>query len=232
MTIVASVRPQEAVAPLLARGAILDQRLWHLPTPLAGSRDVRDARARLHAGGVSITSLETDLAGLDDALARGSALRVRAVVVNGGALDGEDPEAAADRLVRALHGPLVGGAPLAIRNGLGEDAAVGFVATEWLLSELPRLRLWFDPSAALARLRAGVGTEISGWIDAYGLRMGGLFVHGLGSDGRGGAHPTDDGAEWPSLWDALPTAAPRVLAMDPRFGDDDVRDALGYLRGL
>ena len=229
MTIVLAARPGEGVERLLARGEALDQRLWHLP---AAIERPREARARLHAGGLSITSLQTDLAGLETAVACGSALRVRAIVVDGGLLQGADPEAAADRLVRALHGPLVGGAPLAIRNGPGEDAVLGFVATEWLLSELPRLSLWFDPAAAEARRRAGVGAEIPGWVDAYGTRMGGLFVHGLGSDGRGGAHPTDDGAEWPALWHALPPAAPRVLTMDAAHGDDAVRDALRYLRGL
>ncbi len=227
MTIVLAARPGEGAERLLARGEVLDQRLWHLPAPIDGARE---ARGRLHAGGLSVTSVQTDRAGLEQALACGSALRARAIVVDGGVLDGADPEEAADRLVRALHGPLVAGAPLAIRNGPGADALIGFVATEWLLSELPRLALWFDPSSALARQRAGVGTEVTGWIDAYGLRMGGLFVHGLGSDGRGGAHPTDDGADWPALWGALPRAAPRVLAMGPEHDDEALRDALRYLR--
>ena len=229
MTTVLAARPGEGVERLLARGEALDQRLWHLPAPIDGARE---ARGHLHAGGLSVTSVQTDLAGLDHALACGSALRVRAVVVDGGMLDGEDPEAAADRIVRALHGPLVAGAPLAIRNGAGADAALGFVSTEWVLSELPRLALWFDPAGALARLRAGVGTELTGWMDAYGLRMGGLFVHGLGSDGTGGAHPSDDGPDWGALLSGLPRSAPRVLAMDPSFDDDAIRDALRLIRSV
>lgn len=229
MTIALAARPGEDAERLLARGEALDQRLWHLPGPLAGARE---ARARLHAGGLSITSVQTDVAGLETALACGSALRARAIVVDGGTLRGAAPEDAADRLVRALHGPLVAGAPLAIRNGADEHAVLGFVATEWLLSELPRLALWFDPAAAEARRRGGVGTDLPGWMDAYGTRMGGLFVHGLGSDGRGGAHPTDHGVDWPALWPALPPAAPRVLALDAAHDDATVRDALRYLRGI
>lgn len=229
MTIVVSARPGEDAERLLARGESLDQRLWHLPGPVAAASEVR---SRLHAGGLSITSVQTDVAGLESALAAGSALRVRAVVVDAGPLGDEHPEAAADRIVRLLHGPLTAGAPLAIRNGMSDDAALGFVATEWVLSELPRLALWFDPAAAFARWRAGVGAELTGWMDAYGLRMGGMFVHGLGSDGTGGAHPADDAPDWADLFGGLPDAAPRVLAMDSSLDDDAVRDALRLVRSV
>lgn len=229
MTVVLAARPGDGLDRLLTRAETLDQRLWHLPGSI---EQAEDARRRLHAAGVSVSSIGATKDDLARALHVGAALRVRTVVVDGGALEGADPEVAADGLVRALHGPLASGAPLAIRNGLGEDALLGYVATEWLLSELPRLSLWFDPSAAMARQRAGVGTDLPGWMDAYGTRMGGLFVHGLGSDGRGGAHPTDDGPDWPALWGALPKAAPRVLALDPAHDDDQVRDAMRYVRGL
>lgn len=227
MTTVLAARPGEGAERVLARAEALDQRLWHLPAPIDGARE---ARARLHVGGVSITSVASDVANLEAALRCGSHLRARAIVIDGGVLAGADPEAAADGLVRALHGPLVAGAPLAIRNGAGEDALLGFVATEWLLSELPRLTLWFDPPAALARLRAGVGTQVAGWMDAYGTRMGGLFVHGLGSSGAGGAHPTDDGVAWDALSGALAPGLPRVLVMDPAHDDEAIRDGLRFTR--
>jgi len=229
VTTVLAARPGEDAARLLVRAEALDQRLWHLPAPLA---QARDARGHLHAGGVSITSVATDVAGLEAAAAAGAALRVRAIVVEGGRLEGRDPEEAADALVRALHAPLVAGAPFVIRNGAGPDALLGFVATEWLLSELPRLGFWFDGSAALARQRAGVGPDAMAWMDAYGTRCGGLFVHGLGAQGLGGQHPGDDGADWDALSSALPAAAPRVLTMDPAHDEAAIADGLRFVRSL
>ncbi len=224
-----AARAGETHEQIVARGALLDQRLWHLPGPLPNPRA---ARSHLHANGIAITSLLTDRRGLDAACSNAAELAARAIVVEGGALEGEPSDVAADRLVRALHAPLAAGAPLALRNAAGPEDLLGVTEVEWLLSELPRLALWFDPARAMARQRAGGGASLRTWIDAYADRCTGVFAHGLGRDGLGGAHPSDDGVDWAALCGAIPRSAPWVLAMDPETDDDTLRDAQSYLRSL
>jgi hypothetical protein len=54
-------------------------------------------------------------------------------------------------------------------------------------------------------------------------------VHGLGSDGRGHAHPEDDGAPWGRLAESLPSRVPWALDLSARLGLSDVQDALRSL---
>lgn len=229
MKVALAARPEATPEQMVARGEALDQRLWHLPAPL---NRPRAARKQFQAHGMAITSVLSDAAGLDAAFHHASDLGARAIVLEGGALEGADPEEAADRLVRVLHGPLAAGAPIGLRNGASPDDLLGMTEIEWLLSELPRLTLWFDPARALACHRAEAGPSVRRWIDAYAARCAGLFVHGLGSQGLGGAHPTDDGPAWDALRGAVPRAAPWVLSMDPTRGDDEIVDALSWLRAL
>lgn len=230
MTVVLAARPGEEAATILQRAQALDQRLWHLAHTLPGAGA---ARRRLHEQGVSVVSVACSLEDLGDAVRFGSALQVRAVVVDGGSVPaGERIESATDRLVRALHAALREGVPLAIRNTGDEDGLLGMTGCEWVLGELPRLPLWFDPPRALRRQRLAGGPPPSSWTDAFAARTGGVFVHGLGADGTGGAHPDEEGADWVALRGVLPGAAPWVLDLAPGLDETVVRDALHYVRGL
>jgi hypothetical protein len=230
VSVVLAARPGEEAATILRRALALDQRLWHLATTLPGANAVR---RRLHEQGVSVVSVGCTRDKLDEAASFGSALRVRVVVVEGDTLlDGEDVEGAADRMVRTLHPYLADGVPLAIRN-TGEPAGLlGMTGCEWMLDELPRLVLWLDPARALRRHRADLGPPPSSWTDAFAHRTGGVFVHGLGSEGLGGAHPDDDGPDWRALRGVLPGAAPWVLELDSVRSEDEVADALRYVRTI
>ena len=230
MTVVLAARPDEEAATILLRARALDVRLWHLDYTLPGPNAVR---RRLYEQGVSVVSVATTRDALADAVRFGSALRTRTIVVEGDTLlAGEDVEGAADRMVRALHTHLSEGVPLAIRNASEPTGLLDMTVCEWMLDELPRLVLWMDPARALRRHRAGEGPEPRHWIDAFAGRTGGVFVHGLGASGAGGAHPDDDGPGWEDLRGALPTAAPWVLDLDPALSEDAVADALGYVRAL
>ncbi|MDA1194764.1 MAG: hypothetical protein O2894_06230 [Planctomycetota bacterium] len=227
MTVVLAARPGDDPARLLVRGEALDQRLWHLREVVPSAES---ARRKLHGGGVTVVSVASGLDELEAAITCGGDLHARAIVVDPGARGERDPEDAVDRLVRLLHAHHASGARLAIRNGAGADDLLGFVETEWLLSELPRVALWFDPARAVLQQRTAKGPMPQSWIDAYSDRLGGLFVQGLAASGAEGAHPEEGGLEWEAYESAVGRAAPRVLELDPRLGDEVVVDALRFLR--
>lgn len=216
-------------AQIIAHARALDVCDVHLSAP---SKHAARVRRDLQAGGVRVISVaargRADAAGFPDALAQAGAcaaqLRARAVIVEGGAA-GDEREAAADRLVRMLHGPAAAGVPLALRNGSGAQDLLGFEELDWVLSELPALGFWFDPLAAHLRHGLGAGPATQDWIDAYAGRVTGVFVHG----GEGGSHPTEGGPAWGSLVQTLPRDVPWVLDLE---ADLDVRDAVDAVRWL
>ena len=57
-----------------------------------------------------------------------------------------------------------------------------------------------------------------------------MFIHGSGSDGRGGSHPTDGDLDWDGLLPALPRRIPWVLDLDARLDENDAADAIRWLR--
>jgi hypothetical protein len=238
MTLAFSTRGWGAdVAParIVAHAHALDVHDVHLsePIPQAGT-----AFGQLRAGGVRVVSVAPALAGdeatFPQALAQAgvcaSRVRARAVVVDGGRT-GADREAAADGLVRSLHGPLRAGVPLALRNGADAQDLLGFEEIEWLLSEVPTLGFWFDPFAADQRHRMQAGPATQTWVDAYAGRVAGVFVHGGAGEGnRGGSHPTEGGPDWGTLVAALPRGVPWILDLDARLGVGDAADAVRWLR--
>ena len=222
---------------ILARAQAFDVRSVLLSTPLPRAAE---AHARLRAGGVAVCAVAAaqpaDGAEFTQGLERGArcaaALKAGAVVVEGGGAAAHGREAAVDRLARALHAPLAQGIPLVVRNAGAADALLGFEEVEWLLSELPRLGFWFDPMRAEQRQGADAGPAVGAWLDAYDGRVGGVFVHGPGSEGSGGGHPTDDGPDWDRLAAALPWRVPWVLDLGPGLAEGDAADAVRWLRSL
>jgi hypothetical protein len=134
-----------------------------------------------------------------------------------------------EALVRALHGPLGAGWPLAVLHGTDGGDLLLLEETGWLLDALPRLGLWLDPAWLLSLERRGAGPGPAAWADRFAGRVVGVSVHGLGSDGRGHAHPEDDGPPWGRLASSLPRRAPWTLDLSGRLTVDDVRDALRYV---
>lgn len=222
-------------ARILARAERLDARDVHLAQPVAHPRALR---AALRSGGVDVCSVAVPLpahepafsSALAQAVTTAGRLRAGAVVVEGGAR-GEDREQSADRLVRSLHGPLRGGAPLVLRNRRRADDLLGIEELEWVRSELPELGFWFDPLSAWLEGEAD-GDGLVAWLDRFSGAVGGVFVHGAGSDRTGGSHPTDGGPPWGTLVTALPARVPWVLDLGPALGDGDAEDAARYLRSL
>ena len=213
----------------------LDARDVHLAPPVARPRSLH---AALRAGGVGVCSVAVaeaaDEPRFEDALARAiqtaAATRAQAVVVEGGRR-GPDREAATDRLVRALHGPVRAGAPLVLRNRFEADGLLGLEELGWVRSELPELGFWFDPLAAHLVAEQD-GAALVTWLDQVAGTVGGVFVHGAGSDRRGGSHPTDGGPPWGTLVAALPRRVPWVLDLGPGLDVRDAEDAARYLRSL
>lgn len=141
-------------------------------------------------------------------------------------------EAAAQRAVRALHAALAADVPVAVRHGGGPADLLGTEEAGWLLDELPRLRLVLDPGRAERAHRLGVGPAPLAWADAYAARCGAVVVQGVGAHGRGGAHPTEGSIDWRALVESLPRGLPWVLDLAPERSDDEVTDALRWLRDL
>ena len=54
-------------------------------------------------------------------------------------------------------------------------------------------------------------------------------MHGLGSDGRGHAHPEDDGPPWGRLAASLPRQLPWALDLSGNLTAADAREAVRYL---
>jgi hypothetical protein len=143
---------------------------------------------------------------------------------------GEAREKAAERAVRALHAARTTGAPLAVRNGGSAACLLGFEELEWVLDDLPRLVLFFDPARALRLHALGLGPAPAAWGERYAKRIAGVLVQGLASDLVGGSHPEDGGAAWQELAEGLPRAAPWFLDLAPTLAAADVEDAVRYLR--
>jgi hypothetical protein len=229
VSVALAARPGEDGPALVARARALDQRTWHLPAALPQPRALQ---ALLREKGLAVCSLGSAADVTPGTLACASALRVRAVVVAGVARGARSPDADAEDLARALHAPLTAGVPLALRNGGDPTDLLDETVCGWLLEALPRLGLWFDPAAALRAARREGGAPLARWTDAWAGRTGGVFVHGLGAAGRGGAHPCEDGPPWTALRESLPGRVPWVLELDPACEEAHVRDALAWLRDL
>jgi hypothetical protein len=194
--------------------------------------------AALRAHGVTVCGVApgADVAVEDAAIARAArraaATKADALVLEGGRVAGDDRGRATERAARVLHPFLGAGVPLAIRPGGAAEDLLGYEEVSWLLDALPRLGLWLDPARAMALQRAGHGPAVSAWAEACAGRCTGVWVHGLGGDGKGGAHLRDDGPPWEQLAEMLPTRRPWVLDLAPDAGRDALRDALGDLRSV
>ena len=231
-----------SAAHLLEIARAFDVRAFHASQPPVQAAWLR---TELKSQGVRILSVASDApAGLSDpdvqralealqvAMAAASALKSERVVFEGGPHEPGEREAATERTARAIHGPLGRGVPLAFRNGGGRQDLLGFEETGWLLSELPSLGLYFDPARAERAARNEEGPSLTAWMDAYAGRCAGIFVHGLGASGSGGAHPADDGPPWSTLVSSLPRNVPWVLDPGEALGRAGVEDALRYLRSI
>lgn len=216
--------------------------------PAAASR----WREPLQASGVRVVALRLSVEGApsDTALALAGALRVERVVVGGGRLEplpgmGAAPSEAereaqrlrtrerqVESLARRLHGSVSAGAPLAVRHGATEADLLRLDEVGWLLDALPRLMLWLDPARLLAASREGWSPGPLAWADRLAGRVAGLSVHGLGSDGRGHAHPEDDGPPWGTLASCLPRRVPWALDLSGRLDARDVGDARRFLEAV
>jgi hypothetical protein len=218
----------------LSRVVLLD------PPPAARAWRPELAAAGIEVAGVALEGVPPDLcdaarsaAGLAAPAAAAAALRAGHLVVPSPRVVPAERAATRERRVeeaaRALHGPLAAGVPLAVVNG-GRDAdLLHLTETGWLLDALPRLALWFDPARALALEAAGLDAGPLAYADRFAGRVGGVLVHGLGSDGRGHAHPEDRGPPWGRLGESLPQRVPWVLDLSSRHDAADLRDAARFL---
>ena len=227
---------------LLEVARSLEQRAFHAASPPTGAAWLRtELKAQgvrilgvsaVAPAGLSDPHVERALRALEGAVVAASALKADTVVFEGGPPEPGGPEEATERLVRAIHGPLRRGVPLAFRNGAGRADLLGFQETEWLLSELPGLDLHFDPARAERAARREEGPSLTAWMDAYAGRCSGVFVHGLGASGEGGAHPADDGPPWRTLASSLPRRVPWILDPSTALSPAEVKDALHFLRSI
>ena len=240
----AGAGPEALIAGLKAVGQ--PALVLHEPPPQAARW-----REPLRAAGVRIEAVR--LAGVEGLAGAGAevvgALKPGRVLVPGGALApvpgsllGGPPsdeervahrkrvrEAQVEVLARALHGPLGAGWPLAALHGTAGGDLLLLEETGWLLDALPRLGLWLDPVWLLALERSATSPGPTAWADRFAGRVVGVFVHGLGSDGRGHAHPEDDGPAWGRLAASLPRWVPWALDLSGRLTAADVREALRYV---
>lgn len=236
----------EALARL-AREAGIAQLVLDDPPPAAARW-----REPLRAAGVGVVALRLAQQGApgEASLALASALRVERVVVGGGSLAtgpglaGEDGPAAraaqrlrvrerqVEALARSLHAPVGAGVPLAVRHAAGAGDLLRLEEVGWLLDALPRLMLWLDPARLLAASREGWEQGPLAWADRLAGRVAGVSVHGLGSDGRGHAHPEDDGPPWGTLAATLPRRVPWALDLSSRLEARDVAEARRFLESV
>jgi hypothetical protein len=173
--------------------------------------------------GAADPGAETPLA-LEEASAVASVLRAGAVVLEGGVLPpGVSREEAVETALRRIHGLVVTGVPLALRIGGRVGDLLGFEEAGWALESLPRLSLWFDPARALERAGAGAGPDVPAWAERYAGRMAGIHLERL---------PAEDGTDWKSLVQSLPTRVPWVLDPPAAVSERDLQRAVGYLRSL
>lgn len=226
-----------AAAPLLARAQALDCRGLYLNWPWrVGEADLRTLRA----SGVQPLGGQVDLA-VNDALAArlGQAsqlagrMRLPALIVDVLHAQGS-PADAAQSLARALHPLLREGVPLWLRDAADSGGLLAGESLQWILSDLPGLGLWVDPARRASAagpgargLAAGAGDA----LDAVAGRCGGVFVHAW-RDGVDGAHPEEGGVDWAQLAQRLPRRVPWILDLGPGLSQQDVGDALRYLRML
>lgn len=143
---------------------------------------------------------------------------------------GSDREVMVGELARSLHGPLTAGLPVAVTPGDAGPALLDAEALGWLLEDLPGLGVWLDPVAVMRREAAGEGLGLVALLDRWAGRCRGTFVAGLGSDGSGGRHPEDVGADWSTLGELLPRGVPWVLDLDAKAVGDELDDAVRFLR--
>lgn len=236
-----------AALAALAREAGIPQLVLDDPPAVAAQW-----REPLKAAGVSVVALRLAQQGApgEAALALAGALRVERVVVGGGSLatpPGLTVEAGAaareaqrlrvrerqvEALARALHAPVGAGVPLAVRHAQVASDLLRLEEVGWLLDALPRLTLWLDPARLLAASREGWEAGPLAWADRLAGRVAGVSVHGLGSDGRGHAHPEDDGPPWGTLASTLPRRVPWALDLSSRLEARDVAEARRFLEAL
>lgn len=206
-------------------------------------------REPLKAAGVTVVALRLSAPGApgEGALALAGALRVERVVVGGGRLEAAAsltgaaaPEARqaqrlrvrerqVEALARSLHAPVGAGVPLAVQHAATAHDLLRLEEVGWLLDALPRLSLWLDPCRLLAAAREGWDPGPLAWADRLAGRVAGVSVHGLGSDGRGHAHPEDDGPPWGTLAASLPRRVPWALDLSGRLEARDVAEARRFL---
>jgi hypothetical protein len=207
-------------------------------------------REPLKAQGVGVSALRTEAVGppAQTLVELAAALRVQRLVVRGGAFEpprdlaGEaarEParlrsarERQVEALARRLHGPVGAGVPLAVQHARAPHELLTLEGAGWLLEALPRLMLWLDPAWALAASRQGWDAAAQDWADRLAGRVAGVSVHGLGSDGRGHAHPEDDGPPWGTLAASLPRRVPWALDLTGALSSADVREARRYLEAV
>ncbi|MDJ0973104.1 MAG: hypothetical protein QNJ98_01415 [Planctomycetota bacterium] len=174
-----------------------------------------------------------DAVPVGDATRIAARLRAGALVLDGGTRrPGTPHEAEVEGLARHAHALLQGGAPVAVLPGDAGEAVLDDEALGWLLDDLPRLGLWLDPVRVVRRAEGDAGAGLVPLLDRLAPRCRGTFVAGLGSDGRGGRHPEDAGADWSTLIELLPRGVPWVLDLAPDADGDELEDALGFLRRL
>lgn len=195
----------------------------------------RQWRSELSAAGVRCVGVQApaqDPEALASAVTACSALDAPLIVDAGALPDPAAHEAAVAALARRLHAPLGEGAVVCVRPGDAGPAVLDETGLEWLLEDLPGLGLWLDPVAVLRREAAGEGLGMDALLNRWVSRCRGTFVAGRGSDGRGGRHPEDSGADWSTLSALLPRGIPWVLDLAPEAAGEELEDAVRFLRTI
>lgn len=218
----------EAVLEQLRR---LDVRGVMLHRPVRHPVHWRDV---LRAAGVTCVGVRTPVAPSDVLAAAGDSAAklggVALVVLAPELPEGADRETLVGELARTLHGPIAGGLPVAITPGDAGAALLDDEALGWLLDDLPALGLWLDPAAVMRREAEGTGAGLVALLNRWASRCRGTLVAGLGTDGSGGRHPEDVGADWSTLGELLPRGVPWVLDLDATAVGDELDDAVRFLR--
>lgn len=209
----------------------LDLRGVMLHRPMRRSAAWRDVLggAAVRCVGVHTRTSPADVFAAGEACA--AAMGGTPLVVRAPALPAAgDRERLVGELARRLHGPLTTGLPVAITPGDAGPTLLDDEALGWLLDDLPALGLWLDPAAVMRREAAGEGLGLVPLLDRWAGRCRGTLVAGLGSDGAGGRHPEDVGADWSTLGELLPRGVPWVLDLDAKAVGDELDDAVRFLR--
>jgi hypothetical protein len=207
-------------------------------------RDAARAKGLLASLGVTVGGVAADptdappaFAGAIDRAAEVAAVLRRPFVVadlgDAVAAAHETVERAVERWSRVLHAAVSAwsGLSIAIRPTGRKDGLFGLEQTAWLLDDLSSrpVGLFLDPVRAMDRELAGAGPTVLAWADRFAARTLGIAVHGRGPDGKGHARPEDDGPDWGTLFDLVPSQALRVLDVGPDVAAEEVIDARRHL---